>query len=357
VSEPPSGVFFCFSDFVAILAFPLVGSLLRQTTENLPRNLCFWGLLSITTVMLIASHDGYRGTLPTLPRRRTGLAINCFFAMSVPLGHAHILARRWTVADLLLTPLLIAFFRTLLARKLATKYDTGRTCGPVVICYDRCPGDLTKALESQQISQRISGVLYLGNGPFPGEPCVWPKLPDTATLLKTIRNKNIQDIVFIHHPELDAFASSPHQELLSDLLAFPARIWLAFDIASNLPEMLKERSGGCKIVPIMTDELVSSVNFAKRGFDLAGGLLLLLLTSPLLLLAACLVKASGPGPIIFRQIRTGAHGRQFTVLKFRTMRTPLVAPLHRPSEMIPGSPKSAISCAAIHWTNCCSCST
>ena len=67
------------------------------------------------------------------------------------------------------------------------------------------------------------------------------------------------------------------------------------------------------------DDLVSSVNFTKRAFDLAGSIVLLLLFSPLLLLSACLVKASGPGPVIFRQTRIGAHGRQFDVLKFRIM--------------------------------------
>ncbi len=83
--------------------------------------------------------------------------------------------------------------------------------------------------------------------------------------------------------------------------------------------MLKDRSGSCKIVPIVRDDLVRSVNVTKRAFDLAGSVVLLLLFSPLLLLSACLVKASDPGPVIFRQTRIGAHGRQFDVLKFRTM--------------------------------------
>ena len=75
--ELPAGFYFCLTDFVSILGLPLAGSLARQTTENLDRNLSFWTLLSLITVTLIASHGGYRAYLTTALRRQTGLAINC----------------------------------------------------------------------------------------------------------------------------------------------------------------------------------------------------------------------------------------------------------------------------------------
>jgi polysaccharide biosynthesis protein PslA len=324
--ELHTGSFFYLADFVSVLVIPLTGSLLRQTTENLQRNFCFWTLLSVVTVMLITSHGGYRAHQPTALRKQTALAINCFLAtsiamlsMSVLLGHTHILAWRWTAADLILTPFILGCVRSFLTNKLVTEHNAKPVSAPLVICYDHCPHDLTRALNEQQISSRIAGVLRLSSQPLPDGQPLWPALPDIQTLLKTIRTKNIQDIVFIHHPELDVFATAFHRELLSDLLAYPARIWLAFDVASNLPDMLKDRSGSCKLVPIVTDNLVSSLNLTKRIFDLVGSIALLVIFSPAFLLSACLVKASGPGPVIFRQLRTGAHGRQFTVLKFRTM--------------------------------------
>ena len=66
----------------------------------------------------------------------------------------------------------------------------------------------------------------------------------------------------------------------------------------------------------------SSWNFSpiKRGFDLLCALFLLLLASPLLLLLALLVKLTSPGPAWFRQIRVGKDGREFKLLKFRSMR-------------------------------------
>ena len=57
----------------------------------------------------------------------------------------------------------------------------------------------------------------------------------------------------------------------------------------------------------------------KRLFDIAVALIATLLLSPVLLAAALAVRLTSPGPILFRQLREGFNGREFTILKFRTM--------------------------------------
>lgn len=57
----------------------------------------------------------------------------------------------------------------------------------------------------------------------------------------------------------------------------------------------------------------------KRAVDLAGAGLLLALLCPLLLAVVLLIRVSSRGPAIFRQARTGFHGRMFEMYKFRTM--------------------------------------
>ena len=59
---------------------------------------------------------------------------------------------------------------------------------------------------------------------------------------------------------------------------------------------------------------------AKRLFDIVLASMLLLFTAPLLAAAAVGVRASGPGPIFYRQTRVGHDGRLFTLLKLRSMR-------------------------------------
>lgn len=58
----------------------------------------------------------------------------------------------------------------------------------------------------------------------------------------------------------------------------------------------------------------------KRFIDLISATLLLIVTFPLALIAAILIKLESPGPILFRQKRTGQYNKEFYVYKFRSMR-------------------------------------
>jgi putative colanic acid biosynthesis UDP-glucose lipid carrier transferase len=59
----------------------------------------------------------------------------------------------------------------------------------------------------------------------------------------------------------------------------------------------------------------------KRGFDIIVSSILLIILSPVIFpVLAVLVKLSSPGPVFFKQQRTGAKGKVFTCYKFRTMR-------------------------------------
>jgi exopolysaccharide biosynthesis polyprenyl glycosylphosphotransferase len=57
----------------------------------------------------------------------------------------------------------------------------------------------------------------------------------------------------------------------------------------------------------------------KRVADVAGALCLLVLTAPVMILAATLVRLTSRGPVLYAQTRVGAGGRQFSLLKLRTM--------------------------------------
>ena len=58
----------------------------------------------------------------------------------------------------------------------------------------------------------------------------------------------------------------------------------------------------------------------KRAFDIVVTSILLLLLSPLLAVTALVVLVADGRPILYRQRRVGLDGRQFTMLKFRSMR-------------------------------------
>ena len=82
-----------------------------------------------------------------------------------------------------------------------------------------------------------------------------------------------------------------------------------------------EQVGSIPLINIHATPLDNVANATlKRALDIVGALLLLILTSPIMIAAAIGVKISSPGPILFKQKRIGTLGKEFTMLKFRSMK-------------------------------------
>ena len=102
------------------------------------------------------------------------------------------------------------------------------------------------------------------------------------------------------------------------------------DLASTLPRK-RARGPTDSADPVTPDTpraSRSAVAF-KRCIDLVGFLTAIVLVSPVMLLAALAIKATSPGPIIFKQIRVGQAGVPFVFFKFRTMRADAAADSNR----------------------------
>ncbi|OLF73720.1 exopolysaccharide biosynthesis protein [Pseudoalteromonas haloplanktis] len=58
----------------------------------------------------------------------------------------------------------------------------------------------------------------------------------------------------------------------------------------------------------------------KRALDVVSSVFLLFVTMPLSLIAVLLIKLESPGPVLYKQKRTGQYNEEFKVYKFRSMR-------------------------------------
>ena len=77
---------------------------------------------------------------------------------------------------------------------------------------------------------------------------------------------------------------------------------------------------GLPVINIRYVPLSNTFNaMLKRILDIIGSLICIALFSPVMLVFAILVRASSPGPILFRQERVGLHNRKFMMYKFRSM--------------------------------------
>lgn len=106
------------------------------------------------------------------------------------------------------------------------------------------------------------------------------------------------------------------------------------DVVPRLFEVLSPNAvihsvEGLPLIGLPPARMSRSSRLIKRGFDIVAASVLLLLSAPLFALLACRIKRDSPGPVFFRQTRVGMDMREFTLLKFRTMRTDTDEGIHR----------------------------
>ncbi len=99
-------------------------------------------------------------------------------------------------------------------------------------------------------------------------------------------------------------------------------VWLVADFfKAQISRTSFDDFCGQPIMVFRTTPETSWQSILKQVVDYVGALTLLVVWSPVLLLVALLVKLTSPGPLFFRQARSGLNGRPFTLYKFRTMVT------------------------------------
>jgi len=85
------------------------------------------------------------------------------------------------------------------------------------------------------------------------------------------------------------------------------------------PRLLVHPVGGLPLLHVKEAEFTGANWVFKGVIDRVGATLLSIALAPLFAIIAIAVRVSSPGPVLFRQHRVGLHGREFTLLKFRTM--------------------------------------
>jgi len=78
---------------------------------------------------------------------------------------------------------------------------------------------------------------------------------------------------------------------------------------------------GHPVMVFRTTPEASWQSVMKQLLDFFGALLLLIILAVPLFIIGLLIKLTSPGPVLFRQQRSGLNGRPFTIYKFRTMVT------------------------------------
>lgn len=131
--------------------------------------------------------------------------------------------------------------------------------------------------------------------------------------------ENIIDEIYCSIPEND-------RNELKQIISLAERNSIDFFYVPQLSRYISrqfeiENFGTLPVLSIHPQPLNNPVNRAvKRLFDLIVSSLFLVISPIIFIPIAIGVKLSSPGPVFFRQKRTGYRGKSFTCLKFRSMR-------------------------------------
>lgn len=142
------------------------------------------------------------------------------------------------------------------------------------------------------------------------------------------RQRMLQRILSVAHRsgpgEIHIVSAGVSQERLSSILAglrlVPRAIFVIPDDAvANLLRFAVRPLGATVAIEIRKVPLSAGARAAKRSIDIGIASIALLFAAPFLAIVAVAIKIDSSGPVFFRQRRNGCRGRQFRIVKFRTM--------------------------------------
>lgn len=127
--------------------------------------------------------------------------------------------------------------------------------------------------------------------------------------------------------EIYCSISGMSNEKISELILFCDQNLIRFKLIPDFGGLMNRRVqiDFYDAVPVLTlrsEPLESLMNrIVKRVFDILFSLLIIVLIFPwLMLIIAFFIKLSSNGPVFFKQKRSGKNNKEFTCLKFRTMK-------------------------------------
>lgn len=138
--------------------------------------------------------------------------------------------------------------------------------------------------------------------------------------------EDLQQLMERHHARrvIVAFGSAPHERVLEVLRRITHQPGVRVQIVPRLWELVDHDAhvdalGGLALLESTPARPTHLRNAVKRGVDIVGAAFGLLLAAPVMGVVALLIRLDSNGPAVFRQTRIGREGREFKILKFRTM--------------------------------------
>ena len=170
------------------------------------------------------------------------------------------------------------------------------------------------------IPEKAIGRIRVGNENGDMELPV-PVLGERAEVLDVVRANNIRTVYIAVSLENSHLVEELYLGLANENIDVH---WVPNIYSLDLINHSVKEMAGLPLLTLSESPLIGNHKLFKAVEDRIIASIALVLLSPLMLIVAILIKLDSPGPVIFRQSRTGWNGREFHIWKFRSMR------LHQP---------------------------
>ena len=139
--------------------------------------------------------------------------------------------------------------------------------------------------------------------------------------------EDLPDLINEYHVDevIIAMPEKGHREMLH-VISYCERGRVSIKIFPDLFQYVTTHAGiddlgGLPLLSVRDYALRGYLLTLKRLIDFIGATIGLIALSPLMILTALAIKLESPGPVFFVQPRMGLDGREFMMIKFRSMRT------------------------------------
>lgn len=138
---------------------------------------------------------------------------------------------------------------------------------------------------------------------------------------------DVEDFALLNNiDEIYCALPTPEEDKIMPLIRFAEKNAIHLYVIPSITPYLHRRLhfdniGDVPIMSIRKEPLENVANkFLKRAFDILFSAVALFFSPIIFIPVALAIKISSPGPVFFRQKRTGIKGKEFVCYKFRTMR-------------------------------------
>ncbi|MBN1754997.1 undecaprenyl-phosphate glucose phosphotransferase [bacterium] len=142
-----------------------------------------------------------------------------------------------------------------------------------------------------------------------------PVLGHLEALARIVKEHNVQEILI-------AYSSKEHDFILK-IMGYCASYPVEFKIIPDFYDLISGHKTtqihGVPLIKLFPEPFNLLQRVAKRIIDIIIPWAVVLSLAPLWIVVMVAIKLDSPGPVLFRQIRVGKHGRRFTCYKFRSM--------------------------------------